>query len=157
MDYWPQACGDGSVHSCRYVCIACVLDSWPRSCAGMTGFPIGCLRAGNLMVKFPCGCLRANCWQASQNSWCGRRCPCLCHPYELAECCFMCWYILVGLARTVYIRTYTPYIWWFLSQKYRMYTVYVWFWPTLHIRDGPWHVIFVMMTHLLSSDGASLF
>ena len=30
----------------------------------------------------------------------------------------------VGLARTVYIRIYTPYIWWFPSQKYRMYTVY---------------------------------
>jgi len=31
------------------------------------------------------------------------------------------------LARTVYIRIYTPYTWWFLSQKYRMYTVYIWF------------------------------
>ena len=37
----------------------------------------------------------------------------------------------LGLARTVYIRIYTPYIWWFPSQKYRMYTVYIWFWPTL--------------------------
>ena len=39
----------------------------------------------------------------------------------------------IGLARTVYIRIYTPYIWWFPSQKYRMYTVYIWFWPTLQI------------------------
>jgi hypothetical protein len=39
----------------------------------------------------------------------------------------------VGLARTVYIRIYTPYIRWFPSRKYRMYTVYIWFWPTLKI------------------------
>ena len=38
-----------------------------------------------------------------------------------------------GLARTVYIRIYTPYIWWFPSQKYRMYTVHIWSWPTLGI------------------------
>jgi len=37
------------------------------------------------------------------------------------------------LARTVYIRIYTPYIWWFPSQKYRIYTVDIWFWPTLNI------------------------
>jgi hypothetical protein len=34
--------------------------------------------------------------------------------------------LYLGLARTVYIRIYTPpYIWWFPSQKYRMYTVYM--------------------------------
>jgi hypothetical protein len=31
----------------------------------------------------------------------------------------------VGLARTVYIRIYTLYIWKFPSQKHRMYTVYI--------------------------------
>jgi len=41
--------------------------------------------------------------------------------------------ICVGLARTVHVRIYTPYVWWFPSQKYRMYTVYIWFWPTLHM------------------------
>jgi hypothetical protein len=30
---------------------------------------------------------------------------------------------------------YTPYVWWFLSQKYRMYTVYIYIslWPTLQM------------------------
>ena len=41
--------------------------------------------------------------------------------------------LYVGLARTVYTRIYTPHIWWFPSQKYRMYTVYIWFWPILVI------------------------
>jgi hypothetical protein len=39
----------------------------------------------------------------------------------------------VGLARTVYLRINTTYIWWFPSQKYRMQTVYIWLWPTLGV------------------------
>jgi len=42
--------------------------------------------------------------------------------------------LCVELARTVYIRIYTPYIWWFPCQKYRIYTVYIWFWPALPVR-----------------------
>jgi hypothetical protein len=45
------------------------------------------------------------------------------------------------LARTVYIRIYTPYTWWFLSQKYRMYTVYIWFWPSLYICNAAWQMM----------------
>jgi len=49
--------------------------------------------------------------------------------------------ISVGLAKTVYIRIYTPYTWWFLSQKYRMYTVYIWFWPSLYICNAAWQMM----------------
>jgi len=52
-------------------------------------------------------------------------------------------YIYLRLARTVYIRMYTRYIWWFPRQKLRMYTVDTWFWLTLHLfacehAVGPW-------------------
>ena len=55
--------------------------------------------------------------------------PFLWAPVQSVACTF------IGLARTEYIRIYTPYIWWFPSQKYRMYTVYIWFWPNLHIYE----------------------
>jgi hypothetical protein len=56
------------------------------------------------------------------------------HTPSKSICLLPLYNLWVGLARTVYIRIYTPYIWWFPSQKYRMYTVYIWFWPTLSMR-----------------------
>jgi len=53
-----------------------------------------------------------------------------------------------GLARTVYIHIYTPYIWWFPSQKYRIYTPYIWFWPTLVIYSNLYSLCFALTTTL---------
>jgi hypothetical protein len=58
------------------------------------------------------------------------------------DCCAACTLnMYLGFARTVYIRLYTPYIWWYPSQKYRMYTVYIWFWPTLHVLNETIHAL----------------
>jgi len=51
----------------------------------------------------------------------------------------------VGLAKTVYIRFCTPYIWWYPSQKYRMYTVYM-------VLANPTHMLVYGCTMSLECD-----
>ena len=45
------------------------------------------------------------------------------------------WPAAINMCRVAQNRIYTPYIWWFPSQKFRIYTKYIWFRPTLNM----WH------------------